>query len=88
MIKLFYAQIVTVIFSVAVVFNFIRLLSDVYGALVISFFQLVLVKQMYNFFAGQDMNLGGTYAGRGFAFEIRLFVFVIFFLMYFGLFFV
>lgn len=88
LIKMLYAQILTAVFFIAVVFNFVRLLSDLYGAFVISLLQLLLVKQMYNFFTGQDISLGGTYAGKNFGLEIRLFVFIVFVLIYLGLFFV
>lgn len=88
LIKLFYIQVIVSVFSVAVVFNFIRLFSDMYGAVVITLLQFILVKQMYNFFTGRDMSFSGTYAGREFAFEVRLLVFVIFFLIYLFLFFV
>lgn len=88
LIKLFYIRIMASVFSVAVVFNFIRLFSDMYGAVVTALLQIILVKQMYNFFTGRDMSFSGTYAGREFAFEVRLLVFVIFFLIYLFLFFV
>lgn len=88
MIKLFYVRVLITVFSVAVVFNFVRLLSDLYGAFVISLLQLLLVRQMYNFFTGRDISLGGTYAGKEFGLEVRLFVFIVFVLIYFGLFFI
>ncbi len=83
-----YVKIAFIFLCVAVCVNFYRLISDVYGAFVITALQFIFIKQMYNFINGKDMNFGGIGARKEYSFEIRLFAFLGFILMYFGLFFV